>query len=225
MAKILRLEHGDPLENGTPGALDLYLPEGAARLEVLAEPDATLQRLRDALAVAAGDWFLDGSVGVDSEILLGMRGRDPAPGYPLIPPEVEVRRVLEAVEGVRVEMHLGGGVEGTVSDRYGRPVVGDVVLAVASARTNGRFPPTAVEQARRALQTIAQALAQADASLQDVVNVRVYLADRADVMEVSQVLGQAFRDPRPTNTTILCGFPVEDIKVEFEVTALRRRAG
>lgn len=102
MAKILRLEHGDPLENGTPGALDLYLPEGAARLEVLAEPDATLQRLRDALAVAAGDWFLDGSVGVDSEILLGMRGRDPAPGYPLIPPEVEVRRVLEAVEGVRV---------------------------------------------------------------------------------------------------------------------------
>ncbi len=112
---------------------------------------------------------------------------------------------------------------------YSRALVdGDWVFVSGTAGydpENGRFPPTAVEQARRALQTIAQALAQADASLQDVVNVRVYLADRADVMEVSQVLGQAFRDPRPTNTTILCGFPVEDIKVEFEVTALRRRAG
>ena len=101
VTKILRLEHGAPLPDGTPGALDLYLPTGTARLEVLAEPDATVQRCRDALRVAAGDWFLDDRVGVDSEILLGARGREPGPGYPLIPPEVEVRRVLEAVVGVR----------------------------------------------------------------------------------------------------------------------------
>jgi protocatechuate 3,4-dioxygenase beta subunit len=41
------------------------------------------------------------------------------------------------VEGVRVEMHLGGGVEGTVSDRYGRPVAGDVVLALAPMAMGG----------------------------------------------------------------------------------------
>ena len=51
---------------------------------------------------------------------------------------------------------------------------------------------------------------------------RVYLADRADVMPVCEILGQTFSDPRPTNTTILCGFPVEDIKVEIEVTARKR---
>lgn len=100
MSKILRMEYGSALDDGTPGALDLYLPEGVARLETLDEPVATLQRLRDALRIAAGDWFLDEGVGVDGEILRGMRGRDPSPGYPLIPPEVEIRRVLEAVEGV-----------------------------------------------------------------------------------------------------------------------------
>lgn len=101
MAKILRLEYGDPLDDGTPGPLDLYLPAGVDRLAVLDEPAATVQRCRDALRLAAGDWFLDGTAGVDSEILLGARGRDPAPGYPLIPPEVEVRRVLSTVSGVR----------------------------------------------------------------------------------------------------------------------------
>lgn len=41
------------------------------------------------------------------------------------------------IEGVRVEMHLGGGVEGTVSDRYGRPVASDVVLALAPMALGG----------------------------------------------------------------------------------------
>lgn len=112
---------------------------------------------------------------------------------------------------------------------YSRAVVdGEWVFVSGTAGydpTSGRFPESAVEQAQRALQTIADALAEAGAGMQDVVRVRVYLADRADVMEVSRLLGQTFSDPRPTNTTIICGFPVEDIKVEFEMTALRRRAG
>jgi enamine deaminase RidA (YjgF/YER057c/UK114 family) len=55
------------------------------------------------------------------------------------------------------------------------------------------------------------------------VRVRVYLADRADVMAVSKILGETFGAPRPTNTTIICGFPDEQIKVELEMTALKRR--
>ena len=49
------------------------------------------------------------------------------------------------------------------------------------------------------------------------------LGYRADVMAVSKLLGSTFFDPRPTNTTIICGFPVEEIKVELEMVALRRR--
>ena len=59
-------------------------------------------------------------------------------------------------------------------------------------------------------------------TLADIVRVRVYLSDAAHVMAVSKVLGETFSDPRPTNTTIICGFAVPEIKVELEVTALKR---
>jgi enamine deaminase RidA (YjgF/YER057c/UK114 family) len=50
-----------------------------------------------------------------------------------------------------------------------------------------------------------------------------FIADRKDVMAVSTVLGKTFSDPRPTNTTIICGFAMEEMKMELEVTALKRR--
>ncbi|WP_210484041.1 RidA family protein [Microvirga antarctica] len=80
----------------------------------------------------------------------------------------------------------------------------------------------AAEQTRQCLATISATLEKAHASLKDVVRVRVYVAAREDVMAVSRVLGAAFSDPRPTNTTIVCGFAMEEMKVELEVTALKR---
>lgn len=97
------------------------------------------------------------------------------------------------------------------------------VSGTTGADSAGRFPPDAGEQARLSLATISRALAEADADLGDVVQVRVYLADRADVMTVSGILRETFQDPRPTNTTIICGFPADGIKVELEVTALKRK--
>jgi enamine deaminase RidA (YjgF/YER057c/UK114 family) len=85
-----------------------------------------------------------------------------------------------------------------------------------------RFPADAAEQTRIALATISEALAKAGAALSDIVRVRVYLADARDVMAVSKILGETFSDPRPTNTTIVCGFADPGIKVEIEVTALKR---
>lgn len=109
---------------------------------------------------------------------------------------------------------------------YSRALVsGDWIFVSGTAGydpATGAFASGAAEQARRALRTIEDSLAKADATMADVVRVRVYLSDRDDVMAVSTILGQTFSDPRPTNTTIICGFPVEDIKVEIEVTALRR---
>ena len=60
-----------------------------------------------------------------------------------------------------------------------------------------------------------------------VVQIGVLLGEiaefsRDDVPAVSRLLGETFDDPRPTNTTIICGFPVPQIKVEIEVVALRR---
>lgn len=109
---------------------------------------------------------------------------------------------------------------------YSRAVAdGDWVFVsgTTGADSSGNFPPDAGAQTRLSLATISRALAEADADLNDVVQLRVYLAERADVMTVSAILRETFRDPRPTNTTIICGFPADGIKVELEVTARKRK--
>lgn len=88
----------------------------------------------------------------------------------------------------------------------------------------GGFAEEAEDQARCALGVIGRTLAEAGATMADVVQVRVYLAERADVLPVSRLLGATFEHPRPANTTILCGFPAAEIKVEIEMVA-RRQAG
>lgn len=110
---------------------------------------------------------------------------------------------------------------------YSRAVVdGEWVFVSGTAGYDfaaNTISPDPAAQTRQALATIAKALSEADASLADVVRVRVYVSERAHVIPVSTVLGETFSDPRPANTTIICGFAEEAMKVELEVTALRRR--
>ncbi|MRX51469.1 RidA family protein [Paracoccus sp. S-4012] len=111
---------------------------------------------------------------------------------------------------------------------YSRAVIqGDWVFVSGTAGYDFQtreISPDPAEQARQSLRTIAATLEQAGASLSDIVQVRVFLSDRAHVEPVSRVLGATFSDPRPTNTTIICGFAMEEMKVELEVTALKRGA-
>ena len=88
------------------------------------------------------------------------------------------------------------------------------------ARTN-TWPPTADAQATVALDIIERALREAGAALLDVVRVRAYVPDRGDVAAVAAVLKQRLGDARPANTTICTPLPVENSKVEIEVTALK----
>ena len=83
----------------------------------------------------------------------------------------------------------------------------------------------AAEQARQALCNIEQALAEAGASLGDVLRVRYYLPDLADWPRVVPVLGEAFRTIRPAATALVCGLVDPRMKIEIEVTARRRAAG
>ncbi|WP_293853224.1 RidA family protein [uncultured Alsobacter sp.] len=110
---------------------------------------------------------------------------------------------------------------------YSRAVIdGDFVFVSGTAGYDfaaDTIAPDAASQARKALETIAATLAQAGATMADIVRVRVFLTDRADVMAVSSILGETFSDPRPASTTILCGFAMPEMKVEIEVTALKRR--
>jgi enamine deaminase RidA (YjgF/YER057c/UK114 family) len=79
-----------------------------------------------------------------------------------------------------------------------------------------------VAQARQALANIAAALAQADASLDDVVRVRYILPRAGDFEACWPVLREAFDRARPAATMIEARLLNARMKIEIEVTALRR---
>jgi enamine deaminase RidA (YjgF/YER057c/UK114 family) len=111
---------------------------------------------------------------------------------------------------------------------YSRAVAqGDWVFVsgtVGFDRAAQAWPTSAQAQAETALDIIEAALRQAQAQLEDVVRVRVYVPDRADVAAVSAVLKQRLGAARPANTTVCCALAVLEAKVEIEVTALRDSA-
>jgi enamine deaminase RidA (YjgF/YER057c/UK114 family) len=81
------------------------------------------------------------------------------------------------------------------------------------------------EQARQALRNIAAALAEAGPSLADVVRIRYYVPDIADWPRIVPVLGETFGTIRPAATALICGLIDPRMKIEIEVTALRRGTG
>jgi enamine deaminase RidA (YjgF/YER057c/UK114 family) len=86
--------------------------------------------------------------------------------------------------------------------------------------------PDAVEdQTRNALSTIDKALAEAGFEMADVVRAHYYVTDRSYVPLVFPVLGETFGDIRPAATMIVCELNEPEMKIEIEVTALRRNRG
>lgn len=78
----------------------------------------------------------------------------------------------------------------------------------------------AYAQAAYTLNKIARALAQAGASLQDVVRTRVYVARMEDWREVARAHGEVFGEIRPANTLIQVAGLVEGRLVEIEADAI-----
>lgn len=82
-----------------------------------------------------------------------------------------------------------------------------------------QMPEDAGQQARNALGTISKALADAGASLEDVVRVRYYLVDMSIYDAVVAAAGEAFGNVRPAATMVIAGLTTPEMKVEIEVTA------
>lgn len=84
--------------------------------------------------------------------------------------------------------------------------------------------PVAVEdQCRNALDTIAQALAEAGSSMDDVVRVTYVLPDRQDFPLCWPLIGAAFARARPAAMMLQAGLMEPAMKIEIEVTARQRR--
>jgi len=76
-----------------------------------------------------------------------------------------------------------------------------------------------VAQCRQSMRNIASALAQADASIADVVRVRYILPNREDFEPCWPVLKEYFGAVRPAATMIQAGLSDPRMKIEIEVTA------
>ena len=78
-----------------------------------------------------------------------------------------------------------------------------------------------LEQCEQTLRNIAAALAEAGASLADVVRVRYILPRREDFEPCWPVLRRSFGPIRPAATMIVAGLSDPRMKIEIEVTARR----
>jgi enamine deaminase RidA (YjgF/YER057c/UK114 family) len=82
-----------------------------------------------------------------------------------------------------------------------------------------------VEQAEQCLRNIATALAEANATLRDVVRVHYILPDAADFEPCWPVLRRCFGESRPAATMWSAGLADARMRIEIEVTARRAARG
>jgi enamine deaminase RidA (YjgF/YER057c/UK114 family) len=111
---------------------------------------------------------------------------------------------------------------------YSRAVVdGDWVFV--SGTTGFDYATMTIEpgveaQAEQAFRNIAAALAEAEASMADVVRVQYIVPDRADFPPCWPVLRRWLGEVRPAATMLQAGLADPRMRIEIEVTARRRRA-
>ena len=109
---------------------------------------------------------------------------------------------------------------------YSRAVrVGDVVHVSGTVAVDESgaiaHPGDPYAQARRALEIIVGALAQAGAEPRHVVRTRMYVADATRWEEVARAHGEVFADIRPATTLVaVAGFVDPAILVEIEAEAI-----
>jgi enamine deaminase RidA (YjgF/YER057c/UK114 family) len=79
-----------------------------------------------------------------------------------------------------------------------------------------------VAQCEQALKNIEAALAQAKSGFSDVVRVHYLMTNAADFERCWPAMGTAFGEVRPAATMMVVGLADPRMKIEIEVTALRR---
>ena len=81
-----------------------------------------------------------------------------------------------------------------------------------------------VAQCQQAFRNIEAALKQANASLADVVRVHYLMTSAEDFEKCWPAMGQALGEVRPAATMMVVGLADPRMKIEIEVTALRKKA-
>jgi enamine deaminase RidA (YjgF/YER057c/UK114 family) len=127
-----------------------------------------------------------------------------------------------AGRGTRIRISSGSPFEAVIG--FSRAVVaGDRILVSGTGPVfaDGSCPGDAAAQARRCVEIIAAALADAGVGLDQVIRTRMYLTSAADAEAVGAVHREAFGTARPAATlVIVAGLADPRWKVEIEAEAL-----
>jgi enamine deaminase RidA (YjgF/YER057c/UK114 family) len=89
--------------------------------------------------------------------------------------------------------------------------------------SNMTIQDDAVAQCEQALRNIEAALGQAGSGFADVVRVHYLMSNGADFERCWPAMGKAFGGVRPAATMMVVGLADPRMKIEIEVTALRRK--
>ena len=124
----------------------------------------------------------------------------------------------QIISGSSFEAHIG----------YSRAVVlGDWIFVSGTTGfdyTAMSIADDLVQQTKQCLKNIESALLQANSSLKDVVRVTYVLPNGAEFEQCWPVLRHYFGDVRPAAMMISAGLADPRMKIEIEVTAIRRVA-
>ena len=130
----------------------------------------------------------------------------------------------DTVTGVTDRRHVSSGSPFEATIGFARAVrVGERVLVSGTAPVwpDGSCDPDPAVQAERCLEIIETALAEAGASLADVVRTRMFLTDAADGEAVGAAHGARFGAVRPAATmVVVAGLLDPRWKVETEAEAI-----
>lgn len=112
---------------------------------------------------------------------------------------------------------------------YSRAVrIGELVFVAGTTATDASgavvAPGDAYAQTRWALENIARALAQAGASMSDVVRTRMFVTDISRWQEYGRAHGEFFRDVRPASSMVEVARLIDpSMLVEIEADAVIAR--
>jgi enamine deaminase RidA (YjgF/YER057c/UK114 family) len=100
------------------------------------------------------------------------------------------------------------------------------VAGTCAVMPDGSAPPeNAYGQARRCLEIVTAALAEAGARIEEVVRTRIFLVDAADWEDVGRAHGECFGEVRPASTMVVVSALLDPRwLVEIEVDAITESA-